>query len=229
MRHGTIAWGAAVFLLFEAGTLQAQTETTTAASGANEAAQKTPATEDDAEDDFGHDMQFGLRAGVVGGYRMVFRYDESPFCAERQPGKEEQKFCGFGSPLGVDVALSFAPLAGLEPFLWGRFGFSGEEETNTQPLVLIGAGTRLYTMSGSRFKIYVEPALGWELEGGAGGNPRYANAEYKKDLIFHLAAGPQIDVAKAVGFYLDAGINVGVLRALSASLDLRAGVQVRVP
>jgi hypothetical protein len=186
------------------------------------------------DDDFGHGMQFGVRAGLVGGYRMVFRYDESPFCRRPTsvPLDEQQKFCGHAGPLAMDIGLSFAPLDFAEPFLWGRFGLAGEAETNTEPLMVIGAGARLYTMSDSKFKIFIEPALGFEFEGGAGNELweyQGFNPEYKQDLIFHLAAGPQFDVAKAFGMYLSGGLSVGVLRAIHSSLELQGGVQLRVP
>src|SRR5512141_1347045 len=29
---------------------------------------------------YSHGGQFGLRAAIVGGYRMIFRYEQSPFC-----------------------------------------------------------------------------------------------------------------------------------------------------
>ena len=40
-----------------------------------------PAKQSDADADFGHRGQFGIRAGLAGGYRMVLRYDSSPYCA----------------------------------------------------------------------------------------------------------------------------------------------------
>jgi hypothetical protein len=205
-----------------------------------DAAKAKPVNPEDAkapgeDDDFGHGGQFGLRVGLVGGYRMVFRYDESPYCSKPKfdkEAKDQQKFCGHAGPLAIDIGLSFAPIDGIEPFLWGRFGLSGESETNTESLILVGAGARIYTMSDSKFKIFIEPAVGMELEGGAG-NPDWkhggANPEYKTDLVFHLAAGPQFDVAKAFGFYLNAGITTGILRYIHSSLELQGGVQLRVP
>jgi hypothetical protein len=187
------------------------------------------------DDDFGHGGQFGLRVGLVGGYRMVFRYDKSPYCSEPKldkAAKDQQKFCGHAGPLAIDIGISFAPLDGIEPFLWGRFGLSGESETNTEKLIVLGAGARIYTMSDSKFKIFIEPAVGVELEDGAGNELwKYggANPEYKTDIVFHLAAGPQLDVAKAFGFYLNAGITTGVLRYIHSSLELQGGVQLRVP
>lgn len=192
-----------------------------------------------ADEDFGHGMQFGLRAGLTGGYRMVFRYDKSPFCRApelNKADKDQQKFCGHGAPLALDVALSFAPFDFAEPFVWARFGLKGEPQTNTDNLMAFGAGARIYTMSDSKFKIFVEPALGVELEGGAGNSDWTFKdpepdvpAEYKTDFLFHLGVGPQYDFARAFGIYLHAGITTGVLRYIHTELEISGGAQLRVP
>jgi hypothetical protein len=188
-----------------------------------------------ADEDFGHGMQFGLRAGLTGGYRMVFRYDKSPFCRSPDAAKEDkdqQKFCGHVAPLAIDLALSFAPLDFAEPYVWARFGLKGEAETNTDSLMAFGAGARIYTMSDSKFKIFVEPAVGVEVEGGAG-NELWEQGgvapDYKTDFLFHLGVGPQYDFARAFGIYLHAGITTGVLRYIHTQLEISGGAQVRVP
>lgn len=190
-----------------------------------------------ADERFGHGLQFGLRAGLTGGYRMVFRYDRSPYCRAPDPVKavkDQQKFCGHGAPLALDVALSFAVLDFAEPYVWARFGLAGEGETNTKALTAFGVGARIYTMSDSKFKIFVEPAIGMEVEGGAG-NPSWVFADtgqppdYKKDFLVHLGVGPQYDFARAFGIYVHAGITTGVLRYIHTQLELSGGVQVRVP
>jgi opacity protein-like surface antigen len=193
---------------------------------------------DFVDETFGHGMQFGLRADVVGGYRMVFRYDKSPYC--RQPDlmkadKDQQKFCGHVAPFAVNVALSFAIVDFAEPYAWARFGLGGEAETNTEPLMAFGVGARIYTMSDSKFKIFVEPGLGMEIEGGAGNddwvfrNSGNARPDYKTDFLFHLAVGPQYDFAKAFGAYLGAGLTTGVIRYIHTQLEVGIGVQLRVP
>lgn len=189
---------------------------------------------------FGHAMQFGLRAGLVGGYRMIFRYDKSPFCHApdlAKSDKDQQKFCGNGAPLALDLALSFGVLDFVEPYAWARFGFSGEGATNTKALTAFGAGARIYTMSDSKFKIFVEPAIGVEVEGGAGNpnwtfrtsNPPGQKPDYKQDFLFHLGVGPQYDFARAFGVYVHAGLTTGVIRYIHTELELSGGVQVRVP
>jgi hypothetical protein len=47
--------------------------------------------------------------------------------------------------------------------------------------------------------------------------------------LIHLAAGPQLDFAKYVGGYVDAGRTTGVLRAVHTELELQGGVQARLP
>ena len=182
---------------------------------------------------FGHKGQFGLRVGLVGGYNMVFRYDQSPLCSPydaAKPASEQQKFCGHAAPLAIDVAASFAPLDFIEPYVFMRLGLSGETQTDTLPVKILGAGARIYTMSDSAFKIFIEPALACEFEGGAGtvSYPGY-NPQYKNDLLIHLAAGPQIDVARYVGFFANAGLTTGILRGIHTQLELQAGVQARLP
>jgi hypothetical protein len=188
---------------------------------------------------YGHGRQFGLRAGLVGGYGMVFRYDNSPYCHEpdfvKHPlPKDQQKFCGFGAPLAAEVAISFAPLDAIEPFLFGRFGLAHEDATDTNKLLVFGLGLRVYTMSDSAFKIFIEPAIATELEGG-GDNPLWQtpgpnyNPQYKKDVVFHLAAGPQLDVYKNLGIFLDAGLTTGILRSIHSTLELQGGMQFRAP
>src|SRR5512146_2083797 len=90
--------------------------------------------DESGDQSFGHGRQFGLRAGIVGGYRMIFRYDKSPFCADYDPKKsikDQQKFCGHAAPFATELALSFAPLDSVEPFLFARLGLSSEKETDT--------------------------------------------------------------------------------------------------
>jgi hypothetical protein len=193
---------------------------------------KAPAKKpDDSDTTFGHMGQFGLRAGLVVGYRMIIRYSSSPYCATPDAGSpsSQQTFCGHGAPLASDLGLSFGVLDFLEPFAWARLGFGPEKETDTKPLVVLGAGVRIYTMSDAAFKIFIEPAVGFELEGGRG-TPAYQtnNPDYKKDFVVHLAAGPQFDFARGVGAYVTGGVSTGVVRALGSSLDLSFGVQGRL-
>lgn len=180
----------------------------------------------------GHGGQFGLRAGLVLGYRMILRYGSSPYCVAPDTGgpSDQQKFCGHPAPLAGDFGLSFGVLDFLEPFAWARFGFASEKETDTKPLVVLGAGVRLYTMSDAAFKIFIEPAVGFELEGGRGTPAWQTNRpDYKKDFMFHVAAGPELDFSRNLGAYLTAGVSADVLRALGSSLDLSFGLQGRLP
>jgi len=200
---------------------------------AKEKPAEAPPEKPASKDTFAHRGQFGLRVGLVGGYNMVFRYDESPLCSPYDTSKslaDQQKFCGHGAPLALDIAASFAVLDFLEPYVFTRLGLSGETQTDTLPVKILGAGTRIYTMSDSAFKIFIDPAVAFEFEGGAGTVklPGY-NPQYKNDLLFHLAAGPQFDVARYLGIFVDAGLTTGILRGIHTTLELQGGVQARFP
>jgi len=181
-----------------------------------------------------HRGQFNLRLALGGSYRIVMRYADSPPCSATLTDQGDPRtFCGFGAPMTLDTAIGFAPIAGVEPFLWGRFGLAKETVTNTTPLVILGAGARLYTMSDSAFKFFIEPAVGIELDRET--SPKTNNvftrqpAQHKQDFIVRLTIGPQYDFAKNFGAYLGAGLTVGMLRSLQTWMDLHVGVQARFP
>ncbi|MBN1612278.1 MAG: hypothetical protein JW940_36940 [Polyangiaceae bacterium] len=184
---------------------------------------------------FGHAGQFSLRAGLVGGMRVIVRYEHSPFCADPTEDRvgEERTLCGHASPLALDLGAGFSAIDGFEPFFWARLGLTGESQTDTQPLVVLGGGARLYAMSDSAFKVLIEPAFGIELEGGgdtpAWHQPVRGETDYRTDFLFHLAAGPHYDFTKNFGAYLDAGVTLGILRALHGTMEAQLGVQGRYP
>jgi hypothetical protein len=183
------------------------------------------------DDAFGHGGQVGLRLGLVGGYRMVLRYDESPYCRKPDPLKaanNQPKFCGHVAPFALQVGLSYGLVDFLEPFAWGRFGLADEPETDTEPVLMFGAGVRIYTMSDAPFKIFFEPAIGLEFEGGRGTQEWQANnPEYPNDFVLHLAAGPTLDFSRNVGAYLTGGVTMSIIRALASSLEAELGIQGR--
>jgi hypothetical protein len=207
------------------------------AADEDESADAGDEVEDPKDKNYSHALQFGLRAGILGGYRMVFRYDDSPLCTEPDFSKsldDQQKFCGHMGPAMLDVAASFAPLGGVEPFAMVRLGLKGESQTNTQPLRLVGVGARLYTRKKHALKIFVEPSLGVEFEEGAEADEWSFNGafepQYKTDLVFRAGIGPQFDFARGIGAYAQVfGMSVGILRYIHATMEFGAGLQARFP
>ena len=124
--------------------------------------------------------------------------------------------------------MSYGLVDFLEPFAWGRFGLADEPQTDTEPVLMFGAGVRIYTMSDSAFKIFFEPAIGLELEEGRGTQAwQMNNPEYPNDFVIHLAAGPTLDFSPNVGAYLTAGVTMSIIRALASSLEAELGIQGR--
>jgi opacity protein-like surface antigen len=219
-------------LLAQTASARHETDSDAATANDGEHAAADAGKHADAEPDFGHGQTFGIFAGLVGGYSMTFRYDRSPLCGGYDPAKggDQLKSCGHAAPLALDLGLSFAPVDFIEPYLWARLGLSGESQTDTKAVQIYGAGLRFYTLSDARLKVFVQPAIAYEVEGGAG-NPawQFNNPDYKKDLIFQFAVGPQFDFAHNIGVYASGGITMGILRAIHSTLDAELGVQLRVP
>lgn len=190
----------------------------------------TNSANEQGDEEMGHGGQFSLRAALVAGYRVVFRYDKSHYCVD--PSKDEgdpQQLCGFGAPLGIDLALAFAPLDVVEPYLWIRLGLAAEDPTDTEALKALGAGLRLYSRSDASLKIFIEPAVAFELEGSQD-SPEYRTntPSYNTDFIFHVAAGPQYDITPNVGLYLGAGLTAGIVRAIHTNMEVQFGLQGRI-
>lgn len=187
----------------------------------------TSSDEATAPEDAGypHGGQFSFRLGLVGAERIISRYDSSPTCGTTDAG-EPKKFCGFGAPLMLDMAIGFAPFSALEPFAWARFGLTQENRTHTSPLVVVGGGARIYTSSDSAFKFFLQPAVGLELESHAG-NRAVDNKDYKQDFLVQLLAGPQFDFSKNVGAYASFGLTAGMMRAIQTWLEASIGLQAR--
>jgi hypothetical protein len=209
------------------GPLEATDKDSKSSSTTSEPSTKIP---DEQDHDRLHAGQFSFRMAVVGAYRIVSRYDSSPYCENQVPanGSNRKHFCGFGAPVALDFAIGFAPLSSVEPFAWARMGLKGESDTDTKPLVALGVGARLYTSNDSAFKFFIQPAVGWELEKGQG-HANWSGTEYKQDLLMQLLAGPQYDFSRGFGAYAAAGITAGVFRAIQTWMEFDIGVQARFP
>jgi hypothetical protein len=191
----------------------------------NVAAKKT----DSGAAALGHKGQFHVRLALGAAYRVMMRYDESPTCSTATDDDGNPvKMCGYGAPIMLDSSLGYGVSDSFEPFVWGRFGLKGEGNTQTAPLVVVGAGARFYSMSEQAFKFYVEPSVGLELEGAAN-NAAGSTYQYKQDLLVRLGLGPQYDFSRNVGAFATAGLSVGMFRAIHTWLDLHLGVQARFP
>lgn len=187
------------------------------------------------EEDLGHQLQFGLRPGLVVPYKVMFRFDDSPLCdidgdgaGDLNSDGEDAPTCGFMMSPQVELALSFAPLDGIEPYVWTRFGTGDETETGTEAALLFGAGVRLYSMATSKFKLFFDVAAGLEVEGAI--NPANEKTHnYGTQGFGRLGFGPQFDFNRYVGAFLVLGPGFAVPRSISMQVEGLIGLQGRVP
>jgi len=241
MRATHVAFAAATFLTsvaWVAGALAADNTDDSESDSASDAPAKTAgsASSTSTEESAGHigDVdrthphagQFSLRVAIVGAERIISRFDSSPTCGLAAASSDPKKFCGFGAPLALDLAVGFAPINAVEPFVWVRLGLGAETTTHTSPLAVVGAGARIYTARDAAFKFFLQPAVGWELESGTGSQP-FDQKDYKKDFLLQLLAGPQYDFTNNVGAFAAVGVTAGMLRAIQTWLEVDIGLQAR--
>jgi hypothetical protein len=191
----------------------------------------TAAEPEQREADLGHMFQFGGRAGITLPYRVMFRFDDSPSCQADQPEDNSKPVCGYGAPAQLDLAISFALLDSIEPFVWAAFGLGDDERSNTAALQLFGAGLRIYTLNKQGFKLFFQAAGATETEGMADSSlaPFTPNANFNTDILLHLNFGGQYDFSRHAGVYLSLGPNVSFVRAITTQLAATVGVQFRAP
>ncbi len=178
-----------------------------------------------AVETFNHLGQFGLRAGLALPFKVNFRFDDSPPCDIASDG-QDQKVCPIAAPPALDLALSYGLTGTIEPFAWARLGLSSETQTNTAATTVLGVGLRLYTISNSRLKAFLEPSLGAQLEGALVPAP---GRNYATDFLARLHFGGQYDFTPNLGAFVTLGPNVSFVRALSLGLELNLGLQTRLP
>lgn len=181
--------------------------------------------EEAKEDPLNHDEQFGLRLGLTLPYKVNFRYEDSPPCGTQNP-IDEKNVCPVASPVALDLAASYALSGTVEPFVWLRLGLADETETYTEAATIVGAGLRLYTRSGARFKIFLQPAVAAQFEGPT---VVVSRRNWETDVLLQVHIGGQYDFTKNIGAYASLGPSVAFVRAMSLGIEGSIGAQARFP
>jgi hypothetical protein len=192
-----------------------------------------------------HRGQWSLRAGLFQGYEFHHRYEGSPFCKQsdfspRTRGTDPSPYfaptdCWVAPPPELEVAIGYALTGGFEPYVFTRLGLWAESATYTAAGRMLGAGARIYAVSESQLKLFVEPAFGVAFEGHALDPVVYSATSfhavtpdsYKTDLVFHAGVGPQYDLSRHFGVFANASVDVGIIRALTVLVSIHYGVQAR--
>jgi hypothetical protein len=137
-------------------------------------------------------------------------------------------------PPELEIAFGYALTAGFEPYVFTRLGLWSESATYTAAGKMLGAGARIYVVSESQLKLFVEPAFGVAFEGDAldplifdATLPRVRRDGYKNDVVFHAGVGPQYDLSRTFGVFANASVDVGIIRALTVLVSVHYGVQAR--
>lgn len=181
-------------------------------------AARAQAPEGPAEEVYNHEGQFGLRLGFGIPFVFAIKYADGPACSDN-PG---DTICyRFGSPI-LDLDVTFGVTKGLELSALVRLGVTEDEAAQSMPL-LFGFGVRAMPNADP----VVKPFLGAKviLDATSSDVPEWNSV----DVGARGEVGIQIDPLRNLGFFVQLGVNLTILRALQFSPDVTAGVQGRFP
>lgn len=187
-------------------------------------------TEDEvATDNFAHEDQIGLRVGVGLPFVFAVKYGEGPICSHNlgDDGRPETLCRRVGAPL-LDLDLSFGITEGVELLALARIGLAGEEPTRNSRLVL-GAGIRSYGSPRSQVKAYIGVLVIADLTAAAEMGDPTPRDWGPADIGAAGQFGLQIEAMRNLGFYVQLGAGLQMLRGLYLIGDIAGGLQVRIP
>lgn len=184
---------------------------------ANAPPEAAPTAETTREEPLGHEGQIGLRVGLGAPYVFAVKYGEGPWCDDT--GEEFCHHLGTGL---LDVELGFGVSETVELSGLVRFGLAEDVASNAVPIIF-GIGARAYTSPSARFKGFLGGRAMLDITSSDAPNWRTVDVGVRGEL------GLQLDVVRYLGFYVQAGASIMLLRALYLGFDGTGGVQARFP
>ena len=164
--------------------------------------------------------QVGMRLGLAGAMVAAIGFSNDTVCNE-----ERDETCArFAGPL-ADVELSYGITDVVELTVSGRLGLLTDEAPQNR-LFRFGMGIRLYESTSTSLR----PFWGARLLADITENRNPENLGWATfDVGLRGEIGLQLDLDRAIGFYIEAGESITFVRALTFLTDLSIGAQFRIP
>jgi len=172
-----------------------------------------------------HKGQFGASARFSLGARGIVTYDNNVYCGKTDPEAEFgfASVCTGGSPLALDVELSYGVKATIELVLELRLGierdFGAAPGASGPRPFFLAPGARFFFSEAARAKFFVQPEVVLDFAGYSQGN----------DFGVRGIEGLWIDLHRSYGLYFYVGETLEFSRWLSASFEAGVGFQGRYP
>ncbi len=202
----------------------AGTATTSAAATSSAAASSDEASAPDPKKRFPrlappslfHKDQFGVSLMPGSGYRIIAPYKDGVSC-----GQQINRVCTGWLPFFVDVQPSFGFARHWDVIVDLRFGVAADFNGSHQ--FAVAPGVRYWVDADLPTKFFATIQGVYDL------NPQHTPGVKDYDFGVRNANGFMLEVMRNLGFYLQFGETLGLVRWLRFEVDGGVGVQARFP
>ncbi len=163
-----------------------------------------------------HRDQFGLAIMPGSGYRIIAPYKDNIPC-----GQLNTRVCAGRIPLFLDAQASFGFAAHWDVIVDLRFGIEADFSQSHQ--FAVAPGVRYWVDADQPAKFFATIQGIYDL------NPQHEPGIKDYDLGVRNANGFMFEVMRNLGFYLQFGETLGLVRWLRFEVDAGIGVQARFP
>ena len=170
-----------------------------------------------------HKFQTGFSIMPGTGYRLVVPYKEGQFCGD-QSGISTKRVCANYVPVFLDFQLSFGVAARADVLLDLRFGLQSDPAVPGSHQFVVAPGLRFWLDQEVALKFYTTLQFVYD-------HTDFSNSGgiRSSDVGMRNANGLMYDPIRNVGFFVQFGETVGLMRWFRIDLDVGVGAQLRFP
>jgi len=169
-----------------------------------------------------HKFQTGLSIMPGSGYRLIVPYKDSQPCGD-QSGIQDKRVCANSVPFFLDFQLTFGVAARADVMLDLRFGLQAEHEIHGSHQFAMAPGIRFWLDQEVALKFYTTLQFVYEYIDFKNSGPS------NSDVGMRNANGLMYDPIRNVGFFVQFGETIGLMRWFRIDLDIGLGAQIRFP
>lgn len=170
--------------------------------------------------DHRHQLGISLMPGI--GYRMIARYEEGQVCLDSS--RDDSKWvCTNDVPPFLDLQFAYGATPRMDVLADLRVGLDLDDAIGVGRQLAIAPGVRLWLDRDVRLKFFT--TLQFLYDATKQGQARVPNSDFG----LRNANGLMYDAVRNLGFYVQFGENLGVVRWFRIEVDVGIGMQVRIP
>jgi hypothetical protein len=170
--------------------------------------------------DHRHQLGISLMPGI--GYRMIARYEEGQSCLD--DSRDDGKWvCTNDVPAFLDLQFSYGATPRMDVMADLRVGLALDDAVGVGRQLAVAPGIRLWLDRDVRLKFFT--TLQFLYDATKQGQARVRNSDFG----LRNANGLMYDAFRNLGFYVQFGENLGVVRWFRIEVDIGLGLQVRMP